>query len=320
MLDIVSMLPSNDMIEDYREEELDLQLQVIDCIWIPSMEGRLARLDQPSEILAPTTKKAVIDGKRVDVPYYEKISAIGVSRQWSIESSEKKSAETGFVQSNPSVRERLNQYRYYPYTEQFTNEFSAMLRTKRDSKNRLTKYALVDNDPVLLKWFNLVCRLRAMQGQTEHFFGNGRRAFLRDTRATFMAMRAHWETPREEARVTNRAQNNLGIGAEARAKAIAKLGDVNTVSLIAQINESKDLDPEKRIELMERVLQFEQGKAAIASEYAAIAKENTEIVKELRAPVTEKFRESMREGEQFAREDLLRGIEVQRKLKEATNE
>jgi hypothetical protein len=305
MLDFISSLPSNDKIEDYRDEELDLQLLVIDWLWGTSIDVRLARLNESNIITIETTKKANIDGKRVDVPHQEIISALSVSQQWS-----------WFVQSDSTVLARLNKYRFYPYTDQLAEEFSAKLRTRTYGKDKPAKYALVTSQDDL-KLFNLWCRLKTMEGQTKHFFGNARGAFLRDTRATFMALRAHWETPREEARVTHRAHNNLGIGAEARSKAMAEL-EIDTTSLRAQIDQ--ETDPGRKLELMERFLRYQQGKADLTSKYAMIAKENTEIIKELRAPVAEKFGEIMRDGEQFIKEDLLRNVEVQRKLREATNE
>jgi hypothetical protein len=328
MIDLASYLPSiaNDVIEDWRGKELELQLKTLDWLFPTSIDERLAKLGEPALVMAKCIKKAIVDGKRIEVEDEIPITGRGMAGLWSVvekkdpEKERKKQFEDkGFLQLNPSVVEMLNTYRFYPHTGNITGMLSAWYRAKTDKNGKPAKYALVENDPELLRWFNVVCELITLNGQVHHFFPQGRRAFLAETRASFTMLRAHWAAPANNIRSTHHAHNEIGIGAEARATAMAELGDINTDSLISQIN-SNDVAPEDKLALMERLLRFREGVANLSDKYADIAKKDINIVQELQVPVVEKFNESSREAQQFIREDLVKREEVQRKLREAVND
>lgn len=326
MLDLTSLLPSiaNDVIEDWREKELELQLKALDWLFPTSIDERLTKLGQPASILVKRTKKVIVDGKRVEDEEEIPITARGMAGMWSViekvnpdKERKKQFEDRGFLQLNPFIKDKLDNYRFYPHTQEITRVLSAWLRAKTDKNGKPAKWSLVTNDQ--LEWFDLVCELITLDGQVNHFFPQGRRAFLPDTRASFTMLRGHWLAPVNNIRTTHHAHNELGIGAEARAEAMAELGEIDTASLIVQIN-SKDLDPETKLALMERLLQFKTGVANLAGKYADIAHKDISIVQELQVPVAEKFNEGSREAQQFIRQELIKREEVQRKLREATNE
>jgi hypothetical protein len=270
------------------------------------------------------SKKVIVDGHRVEDEEEVPITARGMAGMWSVTEKKDPSKERkkqfedrGFLQLNPFIiKDKLNNYRFYPHTEEITRVLSAWFRTRTDKSGKPAKWSLITNEQ--LKWFNLVCELIALDGQVNHFFPQGRKAFLPETRASFTMLRSHWLAPANHIKATHHAHNELGIGAEARNKAIAQFGGIDTDSLIAQIN--SESDPERRLMLMERLIKYETMVANLASGYADIAKKDIEIIQELQAPAVEKFNESSREAQQFIRSELIKREEVQKKLREATNE
>jgi hypothetical protein len=327
MIDFVSLLPSiaNDVIENWREKELELQLKALDWLFPTSIDERLAKLGEPAFVMGKRMKKAIVDGRRVEVEEEVPITARGMAGLWSVverkdpdKERKKQFEDKGFLQLNPLIVEKLNNYRFYPHTEEITRVLSAFFRAKTDKNDKPAKYALVENDAKLLRWFNLVCELMTLNGQVHHFFPQGRKAFLPETRASFTMLRSHWLALANNIRTTHHAHNELGIGAEARNKALAEFGEIDTTSLIGQINSEND--PERRLMLMERLIQYETMVANLASGYADIAQKDIRIVQELQVPIIEEFNKGSREAQQFIRQELIKREEVQKRLREATNE
>src|SRR5579859_326922 len=326
MLDLASYLPSiaNDVIEDWREKEFKLQLKALDVLFPTSIEERLVKLRQPASIMVKHMKKVIVGGHRVEEEEEIPITARGMAGMWSVvekqdpgKERKKQFEDRGILQLNPFIVDKLNNYRFYPHTEEITNVLSAWFRAKTDKNGKPAKWSLVTNEQ--LAWFDLVCELITLDGQVNHFFPQGRRAFLPETRASFTMLRAHWEAPANNIRTTHHAHNELGIGAQARAIAMAELEAIDTEDILVQIK-SMDLDPERKLALMEKLLKFRTGVANLAGKYADIAKKDIRIVQQLQAPVVEMFHDSSREAQQFIRNELIKREEVQKKLREATNE
>src|SRR5882757_8306358 len=124
MLDLTSLLPtiSNDVIEDWREKELELQLKALDWLFPTSIDERLAKLGQPAFIMVKRTKKVIVDGKRVEDEEEIPITARGMAGMWSViekvnpsKERKKQFEDRGFLQLNPFITEFLNNYRFYPH-------------------------------------------------------------------------------------------------------------------------------------------------------------------------------------------------------------
>jgi hypothetical protein len=307
-MDALPTILGNDVVERMREDELSLQFTILDSLWATSIEERLAKRDLPSFIIIPQKKS--VRGKDpvfIDV----KITAKEIAARWSVKTKDKK--DQGFFQNTPSVKKRLDDFRFHPHTDTLKRDFSDFLQ-HRDTKGRKEKYSLImSSTDIHQEWFDSVCELRAMEAQAKHFFRNSQKAFLPDTIGYFFFLRTVWTVPQKQIKAKHRAFNVLGIGAEARKRELDLIGQVDTKKLIEQINEDKTIVPEQRIALMERLLKFEQGKAEMAARYAEVASKDIAIIKELEVPVMQEFKETMREGRELLRESLARKEKLRQK-------
>ena len=330
MQDFSSQLPSNSEAEEVRKKELELQLGVLYRQWGTSIEAKLTRLGEPSKITverAKEIKKGPNKGQE-EMEYLD-ITARGLAVRYSVLPDPKKSAEErkrefkdkGFLQVNPYIKKKLDQFRYYPYTDQITRDFSAFsLEGDTEGRIAINKLVLRHRD-TLLVWFNLVHQLKVEEEQTKYFFENcGLEAFLPELQASFSHLRTYWDIQSKIARANNHAQNVLGIGASARKKDLAQLEEVDIDALIKQVNDREDLDLEKRIELLEKIFQWKVGKLGIIAGYAEVEANNTTVIRSFEEPIAKEFRKSMGESSNLILENRMREKEVQERIKEVVNE